>query len=152
MAALNENEADRSLILVTLVTHCWARYLIESKQLPDPTQLIKALVVNFFLNLSAPEANRSPDIDESLYSHSDWLKVYHAVLVWKSLYRNVHSLNTMLLEPLQPRSPYFLFDGPLVFFLALHESPEIIDTYRNKLTEEDQIRCNKLFDLVIPKV
>ncbi len=149
--ALDDNDADRSLILVALVTRCWAKYLIESEQLPKPEQLIKALVVNFFLNLSASGADRHPDIDESLHEHSHWIKVYHALLVWKGLYRNVHSLNAMLCEPLQPRSPYFLFDGLLVIFLALHESPQIIDTYRSMLTPEEKVQCDKLFELSNPQ-
>ncbi len=93
--ALDVHESDKSLILVTLVTCCWAKYLFDNEQLPKPEQLIKALVVNFFLNLSAPGADRQPDIDESQYSNSYLVKVYHALLVWKSLYCNVYNLNAM---------------------------------------------------------
>ena len=147
--ALEENDVDKSLILVTLVTHFWVEDLIKSNQLPEPERLIKALVINFFLNLSDARANRQPEIDESLYSHSLWIKVYHALLVWKGLYRNVYSLNAMLCKPLQPRSPFFLFDGPLIIFLTLHESPQIIDTYRNMLTPEEKRACDKLFELLL---
>lgn len=144
-----EGESDRSLSLVTLVTRRWAQYIIEREPMPNPIQLVKALVVNFFFNLTDPEAYRQPSIDESKFSDPDWIKAYHALLEWQSLYRNVCSLNSMLCHPLQMLSPSFLFDGPLVIFLALHPSPDIIDTYVRKLDASKKAQYKKVFDLVI---
>ena len=146
---LETNVADQSLVLVTLVTRFWGKYLTESQQLPNPEQLIKAVVVNFFLNLSDPGANRQRDIDVSRYSHPEWIKVYHALLEWLSLYRSVCYLNAVLCKPFKPRSSCFLFDGPLIFFLALHVSPEIIDTYQRMISAEKKEQCCRLFEFVV---
>lgn len=144
-----EGDCDRSLSLVTLVTHCWAQYLIEKEPIPNPSQLISALVVNFFFNLGDPEAHRQPAIAVSDFTNPYWIKVYHALLEWQSLYCNVCNLNAMLCQPLQLLSPYFLFDGPLIFFLALHPSPQIIDTYMDKLQPERRAQYKKVLDFII---
>ena len=135
--------------IVTLVTRYWAKHLIQVEPMPNTEQLIKALVINFFFNLSDPDVDRQPDIDKSKYSDPYWIKVYHALLEWQSLYRNVCSLNAMLNHPFKVMSPCFLYDGPLVFFLALYPSPQIIDTYISKLNSVDKAQYEKIFSLIM---
>lgn len=144
-----EGYSDKKLLLAVLVTHRWAQYLIEKEPVPNPRQLISALVVNFFLDLSDPGTYRQPSIDETRFSDPYWLKVYHALLEWQSLYSSVCSLNAMLCQPLEPLSPSFLFDGPLVIFLALHPSPDIIDTYVGRLGPEERAQYGDVLDLII---
>lgn len=141
-------DSDKSFTLVTLVTRHWAQYLIEKEPVPNPSQLIEALVVNFFFNLSHPDAHQQPAIAESKYSDPYWIKIYHVLLEWQNLYYSACSLNSLLCEPLEVRSPSFLFDGPLVFFLALHSSPGVIDTYVAKLEPEKKEQYKKVLDLV----
>lgn len=145
-----EGLSDKSLSLVTLVTCHWARYLVEKEPIPNPDQLIEALVVNFFFNLSDPdhEAYRPSAISESKFSDPYWIKTYHTLLEWQNLYYSVCSINSVLCEPLEVRSPAFLFDGQLVFFLALHSSPDIIHTYAAKLEPGEKEQYKKVLDLV----
>lgn len=144
-----DNETDKSLIIAAMVTHFWAKHLIQKEPMPYPNQLIKALVVNFFFNLSDPEAHRQSVIDDSKFSDPNWVKVYHALLEWQGLYRDVCSLNFMLLQPLTTLPSSYLFDGPLIFFLALHPSPQIIDTYVSKLDPKKAAQYVKILELVI---
>ena len=159
VCALEHNKEDKSLILVTLVTHCWAEYLIKDEKLKlskaQKLIIIQAFVINFFLDLSDP-TSRPSEIDENNYyddSFEDWRQVFHALLVWTSLYRNVHSLNAMLCEPLLPMSPRFLLDGPLVIFLAIHqfEGDQSLDKCPHKeiLTPNVKSQCNKLLNLIL---
>lgn len=144
-----DNEAERSLILVTLVTRCWAENLFsQEKKPPKPEQLVKALVLNFFLNLNAPD-RKLAEVDNSKHGKEGWREIFHALLVWKSLYRNAHSLNAMLLEPLQPMPSCRLFDGPLVIFLALATAKKI-SVYEGMLTAEHKGQFDKLFSLILP--
>ena len=140
---------EKSLSLVALATRRWAQYVIAREPMPNPSQVVKALVVNFFLNLSDPDNYRPPTIDESKYSDPDWIKAYHALLEWQSLYRNVCSLNAILCQPLEMQSSSFLFDGPLVIFLALHSSPDIIDTYARKIDSSKRTLYKQILDWII---
>lgn len=141
--------SKRSLSLVTLATRRWAQHVIAREPMPNPRQLVKALVVNFFLNLSDPDKYRQPSIDKSKYSDPDWIKAYHALLEWQSLYRNVCSLNALLCQPLEMLSSSFLFDGPLVIFLALHPSPDIINTYASRMDDSKKTLYKQILDWVI---
>lgn len=147
-----EEESDRSLAIVTVTTRYWAKHLLHGP-LFNPDQLIKALVLNFFFNLSDSEEHRSSLVDETdNFSSPDWFKVYHAVLEWQTLYRNVCSLSFILQEPLQMRSPSFLFDGPLVFYLAMNPAPQIIDTYEHKLDPETKAVYDKVLAFIFTHI
>lgn len=143
-----KGESDKSLTIVSLATRYWAKQLLKRDPLPNPKQLIKALVINFFLNLSDPEVHRQPVIDKTSFFKSDWIKVYHALLEWQSLYCNVCSLNFVLQQPLEMRSPSFLFDGPLIIFLALNDTPQIIDTYIHRLEPDVKVHYEKVLQIV----
>jgi hypothetical protein len=146
-----ESKDDRSLTLVTLVTRYWSSHITEKEPIPNPSQLISALVINFFFDLaiSEPENYRQLLTAESRFSDPYWMKVYHALLEWQNLYSNVCSLNAMVCQPLASHSPRFLFDGLLVFFLALHPSPDIIKTYVDKLDHVRRLQYEKVMALVL---
>lgn len=114
-----EGDSDKKLSLVTLITHHWAQSVIEKDQcrIPDNSLLLWLSTSSSTLATLILTANQ-PLMHESRFSDPYWLKVYHALLEWQSLYSNVCSLIAMLCQPLEPLSPSFLFDGPLVIFLA----------------------------------
>jgi hypothetical protein len=141
---VHSSEVEGDKMLVALVTRYWSSYIIEREPMPNPNQLVKAVVLNFFFN-SSDRAG----IDEGNFSDPDWIKVYHALVEWQSLYRNVCSLNTMLCQPFRTISPSFLFDGPFIIFLALHPSPDIIDTYAMKLSISNKSQYRKLLASII---
>ena len=143
-----EGESDKWLIIATLVTRFWAKYLIKTQRVPHPDQLTKALVLNFFLDLSEAEGGRPSIINKSQFSNPLWIKVYHTILEWQSLYRSVCSLNHVLLHPLVEIPQNFLFDGPLVMFLATYPSPDIIETYISRLDDVKAKLYKKVYDLV----
>ncbi len=126
--------------LATLATCYWARHVIRSQQLDHPEQLIKALVLNFLYSRDLEESEMP-----SQHVHPMWVKVYHALLEWQSLYQDVCNLNSTLQSPLQELPLTNIVDGPFVMELALHPSPDIITTFRGRLnaTQEDT------FDLII---
>ena len=44
---LQEFSLDERYLLGIITAHCWAQHLFRSRQLVDPNQLIKAIVLNF---------------------------------------------------------------------------------------------------------
>ena len=55
-----------------------------------------------------------------LYSSPMWIKVYHALLEWQSLYHDVCGLNSMLLSPFLELPPSSILDGSFVIETALN--------------------------------
>ena len=137
--------------IVILATYYWAQHLLQKDIVPNCEQLIKALLVNFFLNLSAPATHRQAEIDQSQFSDSTWIQVYHALLEWQCLYLDVYHINFVFGQPLVIPSPCFLYDGPLVLYLALHPSPQAIDTYVKRMDQDKQDKYIKLVDLCTSK-
>lgn len=135
--------------IVTLATYYWVQRLLKKNAIPNCEQLIKALLVNFFLNLSDPATHRQAEIDQSQFSNSTWIQVYHALLEWQSLYLDVYRVNLVFGQPLETYSPCFLYDGPLVIYLALHPSPQAIDTYVERMDQAEREKYIKLVDLCI---
>ena len=119
--------------------------------------IIQALVINFFLNLSG--SDRPESIDSNDYysdNGNDWNVIFYSLMVWTSLYRNVHSLNVMLCEPLQPRSPRYLLDGPLVIYLAMRQFEEDCTNIEKcasdcKFPPETMTQCDKLLKLILSR-
>ena len=54
----------------------------------------------------------------------------------------------MLLSPLLELPPTNILDSPFVIELALHPSPEIINTYRGKLNPEKQELYDKIVQVI----
>ena len=135
---------DRIYILAILTTNFWAQNIIQSQQLDHPKQLIKALVLNFLFSRNRDEG----ECQQGLSSNPKWIKVYHALLVWQSLYQDVCNLNSMLLSPLLELPPTNVLDSLFVMELALHPSPEIITTYRGKLNPEKQELYDKIVQVI----
>ena len=135
---------DNTYLLGVLTTHYWAQYLFHSKQeeiktFDHPDQLIRALVLNF---LFSPEKG---SIQLDLYSSPMWIKVYHALLEWQSLYHDVCGLNSMLLSPFLELPLSSILDGSFVIETALNPNPEIIITYKRRLSPPKQ----ELYDRII---
>ena len=139
-----DGPTDRSYILATLTTNFWAQNLLQSQQLDHPVQLIKGLVLNFLFSRDRDERESR----QGLYQNPMWIKVYHALLEWQSLYQDVCGLNSMFLSPLLELPLTNILDGPFVMELALHPSPEIITTYRGKLNPEKQELYDKIVQVI----
>ena len=71
------------------------------------------------------------------YSHPMWIKVYHALLQWQCLYKDVCGLNQMLLSPFKELPLTNILNGSFVIRLAL-SGPDSITGYRGRLSPEKQ--------------
>ena len=132
---------DSTYLLAILATHYWAQHLLQQQELNQPEQLIKSLVLNFFIRLEEDKK----EIQQSLYSNPSWIKVYHALLEWQALYRDVCGLNSMLLCPFLELHPTNILDSSFVIELALHPDPNITATFQDRMTKEQQ----DLYDRII---
>ena len=131
---------DNKYLLGILTTHYWAQHLFHSNQLDDPDQLIKALVLNFFF---CPERR---DIQQGQqYWCPKWVKVYHALLEWQSLYRDVCALNSMLLSPFIELPLKNIVHGSFVTELTLISGSERIFIYQGTLPQVEQ----ELYDRIV---
>ena len=130
---------DKKYLLGILTTHYWVQHLFHSNQLDEPNQLIKALVLNFFF---CPEGNVHQGRQ---YWHPKWIKVYHALLEWQSLYFDVCGLNAMLLSPFLELPLKNILHGSFVTELALLSGPEDIALYWGMLTQAEQ----ELYDRIV---
>ena len=134
---LFNGDHDNTFILAILTTRYWAHPINEERFCPTH-QLVKALVLNFFIGC---ESYTKQD------QNSMWFKVYHSLLEWQSLYQDVCGLNSMLLYPFSELPPTNTLDSEFVIELAL-SSPDIVITYQKKLTQERQ----ELYDKIIQAI
>ena len=67
-----------------------------------------------------------------------WIKVYHAILEWQSLYHDVCSLNSMLCSPFLKLPPTNILNAPFVMELALNPCPGLILTCQARLSQEKE--------------
>ena len=139
-----ESDLGHVYVLASLTTHYWAKSLLHSQHLPHPDQLIKALVLNFIFSRGENQEKSGC----SLYSDPMWIKVYHAILEWQSLYRDVCSLNFMLCSPFLELPPTNILDAPFVMELALNPSPDVILTYHEKLGPEKKDLFTKIVSMI----
>ena len=139
-----ESDLGRGYVLASLTTHYWAKSLLHSQHLPHPDQLIKALILNFIFSRGENQEKSGC----SLYSDPMWIKVYHAILEWQSLYHDVCSLNFMLCSPFLELPPTNILDAPFVMELALNPSPDVILTYQAKLGQEKKDLFTKIVDMI----
>ncbi len=117
--------SDENYLLGIYTTRYWAYHLYRShsanhlEQLID--QLIEALVLNFLL---CPQ--REDYSHDQNYFNPMWIKVYHALLEWQCLYKDVCSLNQMLLSPFNELPLTNILNGSFVIELALSEADSLI--------------------------
>ena len=137
-----DKELDHVYVLASLTAHYWAKHLLRSQHLQHPEQLIKAFILNFFFS---PGDDRDGPI---LYTDPMWIKVYHAVLEWQSVYRNACCLNLMLCSPFVELHPTNILDSQFVMKLALDPSPDIILTYLARLSQEKKVLYTKIVDMI----
>ena len=135
---------DNTYLLGILTTHYWAQHLFHSNQLDEPNQLIKALVLNFFF---CPEQGNVHQGQQ--YLQPKWIKVYHALLEWQSLYFDVCGLNEMLLSPFPELPLKNILHGSFVTELALLFGPESIVKYRGMLTQAEQELHDKIVKILV---
>ena len=137
---------DDIYTLAILSTYYWAQHITTSNELDQPHQLIQALVLNFLFSIDRDEHK----LQEDLYADPMWIKCHHALLEWQSLYLDMCHLNSVLNSPLRELPPTNILDSPFVVELALHPSPEIITTYRGRLSKEKQEQYDKFVKLILP--
>ncbi len=130
---------DKMYLLGIITTHYWGQHINKSCTLEDPLQLIRALILNF---LMCP-------LEEEIYSDQNyfnpmWIKVYHALLEWQCLYKDVCGLNQMLLSPFKELPLTNILNGSFVIELALSR-PECITDHRRRLGPQEQ----DLFDRIV---
>ena len=135
---------DKKYLLGIITTQYWAQHLFDSSQLDDPNQLIKALVLNFFF---CPERGNVHQGQQ--YCDPKWIKVYHALLEWQSLYFDVCGLNEMLLSPFPELPLKNILHGSFVTELALLSGPESIVKYRGMLTQAEQEVHDKIVKILV---
>ncbi len=123
------SEIAAEYLMAILVTQYWAQ---QVKYIGHRDRLIKSLVLNFFI---CPEKEGNP-LDQ--FSDPQWIKVYHALLEWQALYRDVCNLNTMLFNPFAELHPNHLFYDTFVISMALNPNPEVISTLQRKMSLEKQ--------------
>ena len=135
---------DKKYLLGIMTTHRWLRHLLKddggSSKFEHPNQLARAVVLSFLWE-------REDDKEqEDLYFNPMWIKVYHAILEWQSLYHDMCDLNTLLLSPFPELPPENIIDGVFVIELALDPNPDsIITEHREKLTFLKQ----ELYDKIV---
>ena len=139
-----ESDLGHVYVLASLTTHYWAKNLFLSQHLPHPDQLIKALILNFIFSHGECQEKSG----RCLYLDPRWIKVYHAILEWQSLYNDVCSLNSMLCSPFLELPPTNILDAPFVMELALNPSPDVILTYQARLGPEEKDLFTKIVDMV----
>ncbi len=135
---------DNVYLLGIYITHYWAYHLYRShsanhlKQLID--QLIEALVLNFLL---CPQ--REDYSHDQNYFNPMWIKVYHALLEWQCLYKDVCGLNQMLLSPFKELPLTNILNGSFIIELALSEA----DSLTSHLDKLDPHKRD-LYDRTVP--
>ena len=132
-------DMDSTYLLAILTTCYWTQHLMQSKKLDHPEQLVKSLVLNFFVSTENDEQLQQTPLS------NPWIKVDHALLEWQVLYRNVVDLNFMLLCPFRELHPSNILDCPFVIELALDLGSEDTATYRKRLTHDKL----KLYDKIL---
>ena len=139
---------DNTYLLGIMTTRRWLRWLRRlhkddggcTKLDHLPYQLARAVVLSFLWE-------REDDKEqEDLYFNPMWIKVYHAILEWQSLYHDVCDLNTLLLSPFPELPTENIIDGAFVIELTLDSNPDsIITEHRKKLTVLKQ----ELYDRIV---
>ena len=137
---------DKIYLLGVMTTHRWLRHLLKddggSSKFEHPNQLARAVVLSFLWE-------REDDKEqEDLYFNPMWIKVYHAILEWQSLYHDVCDLNTLLLSPFPELPTDNIIDGAFVIELALDPNPDSIMEYRERLTVEKQDLYDKVIEFL----
>ena len=137
---------DKAYLLGIMTTHRWLRHLLKddggSSKFEHPHQLAQAVVLSFLWE-------REDDKEqEDLYFNPMWIKVYHAILEWQSLYDDVYDLNTLLLSPFPELPTDNIIDGAFVIELTLDPNPGSIMEYRERLTVEKQDLYDKLIEFL----
>ena len=137
---------DKAYLLGIMTTHRWLHHLLKddggSSKFEHPNQLARAVVLSFL-------REREDDKEqEDLYFNPMWIKVYHAILEWQSLYHDVCDLNTLLLSPFPELPTDNIIDGAFVIELALDPNPDSIMEYRERLTVEKQDLYDKVIEFL----